>query len=341
MRGLRRIGHTLLIAICLAASVCPAADYVTAAVCGECHKTEYDRQTASRHAHSLQPIQGSIARTAMLRSAQSPDGRLHYEADGNKILVREPGVSEPVTIDWAFGAGAQGITPVGHLAGQYFEHRFSYYSAEEKLGITFGHPPHVNTPLAEIGMPQDNRTIFRCFNCHSTGVRLSVNGPDLAGMEPGVRCERCHGPGSTHVMLARGGAPAEAIAREIVNPGRFPPKVQVEVCGECHRLPTRDMGDEPELENPVTVRFAPIGLSASRCFRASGKLSCLTCHDPHENASKESTSYTNRCLSCHENDRRPVKLCRRLQTANCLPCHMKTVALGRHLRFTDHRIRVY
>jgi len=26
------------------------------------------------------------------------------------------------------------------------------------------------------------------------------------------------------------------------------------------------MGDMPELQNPVTVRFAPIGLLASRCF---------------------------------------------------------------------------
>jgi hypothetical protein len=327
--------------VCLTAGVCRAADYVGVAVCGGCHKEEYDRQAASRHARSLQPIQGSIAHSAMLRVGQSPDGRLHYDADGNEILIREPGVSERIAVEWAFGAGAQGITPVGRLAGQYFEHRFSYYSAEEKLGITFGHPPHVNTPLAEIGMPQDNRTIFRCFNCHSTGARLSPGGPDLAGMQPGVRCERCHGPGSTHVKLAQEGASAAAIAQAIVNPGRFAPKVQVAICGECHRLPTRDLGDEPELENPVTVRFAPIGLSVSRCFRASGKLSCLTCHDPHENASKESISYTNKCLSCHGNDRRPVKLCRRLQKENCLPCHMKNVALGRYLRFTDHRIRVY
>jgi len=341
LRGVGRIGYSLLLGLCLTAGVCRPADYVGPAACAACHKTEYDKQTASRHAHSLQPIQGSIARAALLRIGQSPDGLLRYEADGNKILVREPGISEPVTIDWAFGAGAQGITPVGHLAGQYFEHRFSYYSAAEKLDVTFGHPPHVNTPLAEIGMPQDNRTIFRCFNCHSTGVRLGSNGPDLAGMQPGVGCERCHGPGSTHLKLARQGASAAPIAQAIVNPGRFVPKVQVQICGECHRLPTRDMGDEPELENPVTVRFAPIGLSVSRCFRESGKLSCLTCHDPHENASKESISYTNKCLSCHENDRKPVKLCRRLQKENCLPCHMKNGALGPYLRFTDHRIRVY
>lgn len=340
MRGVRRIGQTWLLGLCLIAGVCPA-DYVGAAACGACHKAEYDKQMASRHAHSLQPIQDSVARAAMLRPGQSPDGRLRYEADGNEILVREPGVSEHIIIDWAFGAGAQGVTPVGHLAGQFFEHRFSYYSAEEKLGITFGHPPHVNTPLAEIGMPQDNRTIFRCFNCHSTGVRLSPNGPDLEGMEAGVRCERCHGPGSTHVKLAHEGASTAVIAQAVLNPGRLASNVQVQICGECHRLPTRDMGDEPELENPVTVRFAPIGLSASRCFRASGRLSCLTCHDPHENASKESVSYMSKCLSCHENNRKPVKLCRRLQKGNCVPCHMKNVALGRYLRFTDHRIRVY
>jgi hypothetical protein len=285
---------------------------------------------------------GSLVGTTLLKDRHSPDGRLQYEPRGNTIVVRENGGPDIAMLAWAFGAGAQGSTPVGHLDDQYIEHRFSYYSRIRDLAPTFGHPVRVSTPIAELGVLQANETIFRCFHCHATAVEQLPSGPDLTHLLPGVQCERCHGPGSSHIQAAKKGASPAAIRDEIVNPGRFSAKAQIQICGQCHRLPTPDMGDQPELENPVTVRFAPIGLLASRCFRASGTLSCLTCHDPHGNASpRTDLSYTRKCLVCHKNDRRPVKLCRRAAKQNCLPCHMKQAFLGANLRFTDHRIRVY
>ncbi len=299
-------------------------------------------QAASHHAHSLRPIEGSLVGMTLLRDGHSPDHRLRYEASGDTIVVHEDGVPESTVLEWAFGAGAQGSTPVGHLGEQFVEHRFSYYARIQDLAPTFGHPPHVSTRFAELGLLQDKRTIFHCFNCHATGVRQGPSGPELTGMFPGVQCERCHGPGSSHIRAAKDGASPEAVRREVVNPGRLPVKVQIEMCGECHRLPTPDMGDKPELENPVNVRFAPIGLLASRCFRATGTLSCLTCHDPHEDARPLSDfSYSEKCLVCHGGDHKPVRLCRRTERQNCLPCHMKQASLGLYLRFTDHRIRVY
>jgi hypothetical protein len=84
---------------------------------------------------------------------------------------------------------------------------------------------------------------------------------------------------------------------------------------------------------------------ASRCFRESKTLTCLTCHDPHENARPRTDSaYSTKCMSCHAKDNSPVKLCRRKEgpvAANCLTCHMQQASLGPYLRFTDHRIRVY
>ena len=322
--------------------VLPGAEYVGKEACAECHKAQYEKQSASHHAGSLRPITGSLVGTMLLKDGHSPDGRLKYEPDGNTIVVRENGTPNIVVLEWAFGAGAQGSTPVGHLGDQYIEHRFSYYSRIRDLAPTFGHPVRVSTPIAELGVLQDNETIFRCFHCHATAVERRPSGPDLTHLLPGVQCERCHGPGSSHIQAAKKGASPEAIRGEIVNPGRFSAKAQIQICGQCHRLPTPDMGDQPELENPVTVRFAPIGLLASRCFRASGTLSCLTCHDPHVDAApRTGLSYTRKCLACHENDRRPIKLCRRATKQNCLPCHMKRASLGANLRFTDHRIRIY
>jgi hypothetical protein len=332
----------LSVCICLPVNVLAGAEYVGAAACAECHKTQYEKQVKSRHAQSLRPIEGSTVAGMLLSAGHSPDGILRYEQRANGVAVRGDGISEDPAIQWAFGAGAQGITPVGRIGKQYFEHRFSYYSRIQGWAPTFGHPPHVSTALSELGMLQDNRTIFQCFNCHATDVKRESGGPDLSGILPGVQCERCHGPGSSHIQAAQRGSPREVVTKEVVNPGRFPARALIQICGQCHRLPSPDSGDEPELENPVTVRFAPIGLMASRCFRSSRNLSCVTCHDPHDDAKPRTSSmYTNACLGCHANNATPVRLCRRKERADCLPCHMKQASLGPYLRFTDHRIRSY
>jgi hypothetical protein len=326
----------------LSVSICWPAEFVGSDACARCHPSEFGKQSVSHHAHSLQPIEGSIIGTALLKSEHSPDGRLQYEQSGGNILVHEEGVPQPVVLEWAFGAGAQGSTPVGHLGDQFIEHRFSYYSRIAGLAPTFGHPPQASTPIAELGVLQDKRTIASCFNCHATGVQRSGSEFSLTSMRPGVGCERCHGPGSAHIQAAERGLSEPEVRREVVNPGRLPARAQIEICGGCHRLPLPGMGEEPELEEPVTVRFAPIGLLVSRCFRVSKTISCLTCHDPHTDARpRTDMAYSEKCLACHATDHKPVKLCRRAQKENCLPCHMQQASLESHLKFTDHRIRVY
>lgn len=299
--------------LALAVCVCGMAQaaYVGSQACAECHVAEFNRQIRSHHAQALRPI-------------------------GDSPLLE--GLPEKLILEWAFGAGAQGITPVGRLSsGQYFEYKSSYYTRIHGLATTFGHAAR-----AKLGVLQDNKTITHCFSCHATNVRP---GPDLQTMQPGVQCERCHGPGGAHIAAAKAGLASTAVRREVLNPGRLGATAQAQVCGECHRIAEPDAGDEPELENPVTVRFAPVGLMASRCFRQSKTLTCLTCHDPHENARPRTDSaYSTKCMSCHAQDRTRVKLCRRKEApaaANCLTCHMQQASLGSYLRFTDHRIRVY
>ena len=330
----------VLAALSIAAAPLIGADYVGNTACAPCHANEYRRQSVSHHSEALRPIQGSLVGRTLLKDGRSPDGKLQYRSAAAGIVVHEQDAPE-VLLEWAFGAGVQGSTPVGHLGDQYIEHRFSYYSRLGNVAPTFGHPPKVSTPIAELGVLQDSKTITHCFNCHATGVRQGSAGPELDGLLPGVQCERCHGPGSSHIAAAREGRPVAAIRREIVNPGRFPAEALIEICGQCHRLPGPDIGDAPELENPVTVRFAPIGLLASRCFRESKRISCITCHDPHENAKpRTDLGYTSKCLGCHATDTHPIKQCRRNERENCVPCHMRQAALGPYLRFTDHRIRV-
>jgi hypothetical protein len=245
-------------------------------------------------------------------------------------------------LEWTFGAGSHGLTPVGRFQDTYFEHRITYYPSVKALAATPGHSLSAPRSAREgLGRVQSAANAYRCFACHATDVRAGSEGPDLRFMQAGVQCERCHGPGAASVAAARSGD--GETARRIGNPARLDSRRQVEMCGECHHLPKPGpISLEPEKEDVTSVRFQPLGLLASRCFRASEALSCTSCHSPHEDASKDPDYYTAKCLECHAPEPAArVGDCRRANKENCLPCHMRVAAPEPHLLFTDHRIRVY
>ena len=319
---------------------------LAAEACAKCHRAEYDKQTLSRHAHALRPI-GQSPLFALFDRPANPEGvdaAISYRASESQVLVTARRNTETLsgTIAWAFGAGAQGITPVGMIGPRYFEHRYSFFPRADRFALTFGHPVKVSTVGGDMGVLQDSRTIAHCFSCHATNVQAAATGPDLSNMIPGVTCERCHGPGRAHVEAVMSGD-IQAVRKTLPLAVRLAPKAEVRVCGECHRLPAPGSSSpEPEIEDPVSVRFAPIGLMASRCFAESGKLACGTCHEPHTDARPRSDRfYTGRCLTCHGKAPAKTSACRRARGEDCLSCHMRQVPLTAYLKFTDHRIRIY
>lgn len=74
----------------------------------------------------------------------------------------------------------------------------------------------------------------------------------------------------------------------------------VAACATCHRSPSREYASPmPELEDPMSVRFAPVGLLVSQCYlKSGGKLNCVSCHDPHASAAASAT-YDKTCQGCH------------------------------------------
>ncbi len=313
-------------------NVYPApAGFVGARVCGGCHASEYRSQRKTYHARALQPILDSpIAQRLSAQPVVEPRGsRFDYvqSPEGLKVTHSENGQRKSGLLEWAFGAGAQGITPVGRVEGRYFEHQVSWYTRSGHAGLTIGQPAQNNTAdLPTLGQMQSAETIYRCFNCHATGVRP---GPDLSAIRLGIECERCHGPGFDHTLN-----PASS---KLYLPRS--PNAIVQLCGECHRLPQGSAySPQPEVDQPESVRFAPIGLMASRCFQ-SNKLSCLTCHDPHDDLRHDDAFYTATCLNCHQTSVTATN-CRRATKQACLPCHMPKSRAISPLTFTDHRIRV-
>ncbi|MGH9622469.1 MAG: hypothetical protein ACRD45_22530, partial [Bryobacteraceae bacterium] len=124
------IRRLLVIGLCVSAACRASAPkhYVGSAACAECHGAIYKEQSASRMAHALRPIQGSLIAKIMLLQGHSPDNRMTYQKAPGGIVVHEKGSSDTVLLKWAFGTG-QGTTAVGLFDGrQYIGHRYSYYS---------------------------------------------------------------------------------------------------------------------------------------------------------------------------------------------------------------------
>jgi hypothetical protein len=328
----------------LAALACTASSLWPASECAECHAEISRKQSASRHASTLRLFEQS--KLATLLAAPLPgESAFRYEYGPRSVTVRRSSERATGTLEWAFGAGAYGLTAVGRLDGLYYEHRVSFFTTPGKPGITPGHPQASPRTAADalgvLKLPQD---IYQCFNCHATGLVEDIDGgPDVSKMTAGVTCERCHGPGQKHVAAARARQSPAEIRKAIFNSVRLPAKASVEVCGGCHRLtePGRQ-SLTPEADDPISVRFQPMGLMASRCFREGKSLSCLTCHDPHQNAIRQSADYyVAKCMGCHSETSAPIVDCKRNERQDCRGCHMRKATPLPFLTFTDHRIRIY
>jgi hypothetical protein len=289
---------------------------------------------------------------ALVTAGDRDDGGYSFQYRGGVVTASNATATARGELLWAFGAGVQGVTPVGYLNGSYFEHRFSWYRKHNGLSVSPGHPQQIKSMYFALGLFESPEDASRCFGCHATGLAVDASGnPDVANITPGITCERCHGPGTDHAVAARTNSPPAIIRHAIFNSGRLPPKASIEVCGACHRLPLPgSMSTEPEKDDPAAVRFQPLGLLASKCFRVSGRLSCLWCHDAHGDAVRDAGYYRQKCLECHSPPPRKSKLtmdvsvvtsCKRNQKQDCLPCHMRSTSPSQNLVFTDHRIRIY
>jgi len=313
--------------------------------CKECHSAIYERQATSHHALSLRGAADTpqfVSRAPVQQTDPiSGSTLLISRAAGDKprIIAIKGSEQSSLALDWAFGSGVKGITPVGRQAGgEFIEGRLSWYASLSGFDFTPGDTKYSPaTARDSLGRVRTIADIGECFGCHTTAYDKESPGP--VGKDIGIRCERCHGPGLEHIRAARLGEPAGA---NIFHPGKMAAFPQVQLCGACHGTPPQD-SDLAAIRyigsTPNTARFPSQRLVLSRCFNeSSGKLKCTSCHDPHGNAVRVAESTDRNCLECHHAGKTNV-VCSTGKN-NCVSCHMPQERVMAHSVFTDHWIRV-
>lgn len=274
-------------------------------------------------------------------------------------------------IDYVIGAGEDGFGFLIQLDRYLFEAPLTYYTTTHSWGLAPGY---------EIQNRGFTRPILdRCILCHS-GRPNPVTGQvglykDQPFDELSVGCENCHGPGAAHVLERKqdqlsGVEPPLGSDPSIINPARLSGWLADNICMRCHQgqdvrveLPSRSLQDfQPgqELGKYIAVfKIAPdpgasssalplehyFGMTLSKCYRSSGNLHCITCHDPHvaSSAPDSLARYRAQCLRCHGEQGCKLEPSQRLATSppdNCLSCHMpkRTVTTITHAALTDHSI---
>ena len=362
-----------------------ANEYVDAKKCAACHPQ----------------IAASYRQTGMSRSFYRPSTAantiqdfVHALSDTRYSMVERDGVYsqrrwqfgfggketnvEEAKIDYVIGSGTHARSYFHRMAsGAFIELPLGWYA--EKGGY-WGMSPGFDSPH-----PPTRRFVsYECVFCH-TGIPKIPAGHDAPGSDPifsgdlpeGIDCQRCHGPGGNHVrLMQRPGVKPEQIRASIVNPARLAPKLQMDLCMQCHLEPTSsgipslvrrfDRGPfsftpgEPLSNFLLAFDHAPgtghddkfeiVGSSAyrlrkSQCFlKSNGAMTCQTCHDPHNIPRGQAAVkyYAAACRQCHGAAfQAKVAGGRHTASEECASCHMpkRRTEDVVHVVMTDHLIQ--
>jgi hypothetical protein len=301
--------------------------------CTPCHAEIAERHRKTNHAATLYH-----ATLAELKKLAPPDGEMRpgmrLRRDGDTLLVeaKHPvdGKLRQIPLALALGSGKTGLTFLVDEGDSSAEISRSYFPKPNAWHVT---PGQETLDPKLIGVPHSDKETRLCLSCHA------VTGPEQPMIPDrkffGVGCESCHGPGSAHIDGAKI-SNLKGLSGEKVNA----------LCGRCHRT-AEDVKAMGAIAKDSTNRFQPYAMTLSKCFtKSAGKLSCITCHDPHENASTDQPRYEKTCLACHDGSARSKPRCPVNPTTKCVSCHMPTRSVfsgGSKLpiAMADHFIRSY
>jgi hypothetical protein len=351
----------------------PEVGYVGSEVCRSCHE---DRHRSFRHTgmgRSMAAV--DLEREPPDASFDHPPSRRRYQVRRkdrqlwHRELLLTDDRSEVVLAEYPLayvvGSGRHSLTYVVEVEGFLVESPVTWDRSRKAWGMS---PGYDNAD--QIGF--ERAVGDGCLVCHA-GRAEALEGSlhRMRIIEPAIACERCHGPGALHAERHEGRKPpvdrtGVPIDYTIVNPAHLSRELAEAICQQCHLrsnativargrtpndfrpgLPLEDFRQDYGLEVPgtsMTVVGHVEQMHLSRCYQRTRTLTCLTCHDPHNEPDEEKRVgyYRSICLNCHEPQSCKVDARVRQKERpdnSCIHCHMPTAPTEiPHLAFTHHRI---
>lgn len=318
--------------------------------CKECHQENHKLHAMHGHSQTFHTVESSpeiIAKFAgQVFDGGKDFGTYHYQVnDRERLDAKIPATfgDEAFPLQYALGSGHNAftlLTLITEESGETaaLEHRASWYASQNGLNITPGHAnKRPSDGLELFGSISRGDAMNKCIDCHTTSAKI-VN-ERIEDLVPSVNCEKCHGPGSEHVRLARvqTNPPPYSVGKD-----DWDTESEIQLCGDCHRLP-KNISEKELREYPdLLVRFQPVGLLRSRCYLESeGTMRCTTCHQPHRSLHLVSKNeHIENCIACHQEQEPDHVICPVSPREDCIRCHMPPMEQEQGLTFHDHWIRV-
>ncbi len=353
-----------------------AGGYVGSLACAQCHREIYDSYSHTDMGRSMSAVNpallGKISTSATIfdqrlhRHVETfvKDGSLYqsqYESEANGQST----FRDTHKVDWIIGAGANGFGAIVRRESYLIEAPLSFYSKTNSWAWSPGYE------FADYGF---SRPILPgCIECHSGRPEVVFDGNGRFRNPPftelAIGCENCHGPGESHVAEMQ--ISPEAGGGSVVNPAKLSPWLADNVCLSCHqtgdaRVPQpgkqyRDFRPGTALDDTFSIFLVPfrpgftpkddllehyLSMRLSKCYRDStGKLGCISCHDPHVQPGREESPayFRQKCLACHTEKSCAVPVTirqRKNPPDDCAGCHMpkRDVTVISHSVLTNHRI---
>lgn len=340
-------------------------DYAGSESCIQCHQTQYEMASKSSHFKATAPaISGNVL-------GDFDKGNHTFIYDKNTKLVMEKRNDSLYQVLYKNGKEVEAHR-FEIVFGTKHAQTSVYWRDHNTYELPISYYNSINNWATSPGFPADkpyfDRMVVKdCYSCHSSNISsrninqnsqdknfLSIEVEDIIDKKTivyGIDCERCHGPAKKHVDFHLKN-PEVKTANSITSFKTLNRQQKLDACALCHAgndgmkmksrfdfKPGDNLSDFYRNTRSVTdtAQFDVHGnqfrlMSQSKCFIKSEKMDCITCHNPHENASKNLTSYSKICMSCHQglkhNETTLKTMSGSLLANNCVECHMPKKSSG-------------
>lgn len=279
------------------------------------------------------------------------------DGDTSHVLVQK--------IDYIIGSGQHTNSHIFSKNGYLYQAPVTFYTQKKQWDLAPGFEKGSSSRFTRLIESE----CMTCHNGYPDFVNTSQN--KYVSLKTGIDCERCHGPGGLHVKEKMAGNIVDTSKGPdytIVNPRRLSTELQNNICQRCHLQGIAVLNDgktffdfRPGMrlsevmnvfmpqyegaEDKMIMASHVERMKKSDCYVSSGKMSCITCHNPHVSVKfTPKTQYINACNNCHGAGKQQCtekEAVRNTKNNDCITCHMPrngSIDIP-HVAVTDHYIR--